>query len=133
MHLLSLVILISSIADARGECGQAYSNSLYGKCTAVFWFGAESPNWVERAECSESDKTIAVILPKAFDKLNGPDLFMAIRKNSSLNPTEIMDVVEHVTWTGYPCTDDTGNLVIIEHFVGEETPKTTPPAAGDKK
>jgi hypothetical protein len=134
MHLLALFALVINTADARGTCGKAYSDSLYGKCRAVFWFGQpDNPNDVERAECAESSKTIAVLLPKSFDGLTGRDLAAAINDNSSLTIKEIDDVVEHVTWTGYPCTDDKTHLVIIEHFVGEEAPKTTPPAAGDKK
>lgn len=120
MHLLALVSLIINTADARSACGKAYSDSLYGKCKAVFWFGSPNdPKWVERAECEDSTKTIAVLVPKAFDGLEGDKLAAAIKENSSLKDDEVKDVVQEITWIGYPCTDDTSHLVIIEHFVGE--------------
>lgn len=120
MHLLALMTLIINAADARSACGKAYSDSLYGKCKAVFWFGeSNNPKWIERAECEDSHKTIAVLIPKTFDGLEGDKLAAAIKENSSLREEEVKDVVEEVTWIGYPCTDDTSHLVIIEHFVGE--------------
>lgn len=119
MHLLALISLLIVPANANGECAKDYALSLRGKCTIVMWFGVpDEPLWVERAMCSESDKTIAVLVPKTFDGLEGDKLTAALAENSSLNPQEIESVTEHIRLSGYQCADDRHRLVVIEDLSG---------------